>query len=146
MANVGDLFVNVRARTTALTRGLRSARRSVRRFASSTTGLLSGIAAGFVNTALTRTRLLPPRFIRITQIEIALVRPDPIDNRSLAAFSVCAGLARMSRLIRNRRHVSTSMLLNNRPWALGSSMSADSSISSEAPSATVAFDACSKCS
>jgi len=48
MANVGDLFVNVRARTTALTRGLRSARRSVRRFASSTTGLLSGIAAGFV--------------------------------------------------------------------------------------------------
>ena len=48
MANVGDLFVNVRARTTALTRGLRSARRSVRRFASSTTGLLAGIGAGLV--------------------------------------------------------------------------------------------------
>ncbi len=48
MANVGDLFVNVRARTTALTRGLRSARRSVRRFATSTTGLLAGIGAGLL--------------------------------------------------------------------------------------------------
>ena len=47
MANVGDLFVNVRARTSALTKGLQGARRRMSNFAKSSGGMIAGIAAGF---------------------------------------------------------------------------------------------------
>lgn len=47
MANVGDLFINVRAKTGALTKGLRSARRKLSNFAKSGTGIIAGIGAAF---------------------------------------------------------------------------------------------------
>lgn len=47
MANVGDLFINVRAKTSGLTKGLRSARRSLANFARSGTGIIAGIGAAF---------------------------------------------------------------------------------------------------
>ena len=47
MANVGDLFINVRAKTSGLTKGLRSARRSLSNFARSGTGIIAGIAGAF---------------------------------------------------------------------------------------------------
>ena len=47
MAVVGDLFVQVKANTAALTKGLAGARRSLRRFSRSGAGLLAGVAAGF---------------------------------------------------------------------------------------------------
>ena len=47
MAVVGDLFVNVRARTAALTKGLGRAHRQLGKFARSGTGMIAGLAAGF---------------------------------------------------------------------------------------------------
>ena len=47
MANVGDLFINVRAKTGALQKGLRSARRSLSKFAKSGTGIIAGIGGAF---------------------------------------------------------------------------------------------------
>tara|TARA_R110000751_G_scaffold106870_1_gene203028 strand:+ start:650 stop:1309 length:660 start_codon:yes stop_codon:yes gene_type:complete len=47
MANVGDLFINVRAKTSGLTKGLRSARRSLKTFAKSAGGIVAGIGAAF---------------------------------------------------------------------------------------------------
>ena len=47
MANVGDLFINVRAKTSGLTKGLRSARRSLTNFARSGTAIIAGIGAAF---------------------------------------------------------------------------------------------------
>jgi hypothetical protein len=47
MANVGDLFINVRAKTSGLTKGLRSARRSLANFARSGTAIIAGIGAAF---------------------------------------------------------------------------------------------------
>ena len=47
MANVGDLFINVRAKTSGLTKELRSARRSLANFARSGTGIIAGIGAAF---------------------------------------------------------------------------------------------------
>ena len=47
MANVGDLFINVRAKTGALQKGLRSARRSLSKFAKSGTAIIAGIAGAF---------------------------------------------------------------------------------------------------
>ena len=47
MANVGDLFINVRAKTSGLTKGLRSARRSLTKFARSGTGIIAGIGGAF---------------------------------------------------------------------------------------------------
>ena len=47
MANVGDLFINVRAKTSGLTKGLRSARRSLSNFAKSGTSIIAGIGAAF---------------------------------------------------------------------------------------------------
>ena len=47
MANVGDLFINVRAKTGALQKGLRSARRSLSNFAKSGTGIIAGIGGAF---------------------------------------------------------------------------------------------------
>ena len=47
MANVGDLFINVRAKTSGLTKGLRSARGSLANFARSGTAMIAGIGAGF---------------------------------------------------------------------------------------------------
>lgn len=47
MAVIGDLFVNVRARTAALTKGLGRARRQLGKFARSGTGMIAGLAAGF---------------------------------------------------------------------------------------------------
>ena len=47
MANVGDLFINVRAKTSGLTKGLRSARRSLANFAKSGTSIIAGIGAAF---------------------------------------------------------------------------------------------------
>ena len=47
MANVGDLFINVRAKTSGLTKGLRSARRSLANFAKSGTGIIAGIGGAF---------------------------------------------------------------------------------------------------
>ena len=48
MAKVGDLFINVKARTTALTKALKGMRRRLRRFSKSGMALIGGIAAGFV--------------------------------------------------------------------------------------------------
>lgn len=47
MAVVGDLFVQVRARTDSLTKGLRNARRSLQSFSRTGAGLIAGVAAGF---------------------------------------------------------------------------------------------------
>ena len=47
MANVGDLFINVRAKTGALQKGLRNARRSLKTFAKSAGGIVAGIGAAF---------------------------------------------------------------------------------------------------
>ena len=47
MANVGDLFINVRAKTSGLTKGLRGARRSLANFAKSGTGIIAGIGGAF---------------------------------------------------------------------------------------------------
>lgn len=47
MATVGDLFVQIRGRTDGLTKALKGARRRLRSFAASGTGMLAGIAAGF---------------------------------------------------------------------------------------------------
>tara|TARA_R110000803_G_scaffold185572_1_gene247947 strand:- start:263 stop:910 length:648 start_codon:yes stop_codon:yes gene_type:complete len=47
MANVGDLFINVRAKTSGLTKGLRGARRSLANFAKSGTGIIAGIGSAF---------------------------------------------------------------------------------------------------
>ena len=47
MANVGDLFINVRAKTSGLTKGLRKARRSLANFAKSGTSIIAGIGAAF---------------------------------------------------------------------------------------------------
>ena len=47
MATVGDLFVNVRAKTGALTKALGKTRRRLTRFARSGQGMIAGVAAGF---------------------------------------------------------------------------------------------------
>ena len=47
MAVVGDLFVNVRARTGGLTKGLRRARQKMQTFGKSAGGIITGLAAGF---------------------------------------------------------------------------------------------------
>jgi phage-related protein len=48
MAKVGDLFINVKARTTALTKALKGMRRRLRRFSKSGMAMIGGIAAGFL--------------------------------------------------------------------------------------------------
>ena len=52
MAVVGDLFVNVRARTAGLNKGLERARRSLTRFARSGGAMIAGLAAGFTGFKL----------------------------------------------------------------------------------------------
>ena len=47
MATAGDIFVNVRAKTSALTKGLKAARRKLSAFAKSASGMFVGIAAVF---------------------------------------------------------------------------------------------------